>query len=173
MLSHVVVATGLTTLAFAPSPVILFAGRAIIRLGMGPVSMRRASPRWRVSTAGARAGGSPASTLIAGFASTVGWPLSELMLAAWGWREAGIGWALIHLLLARPLNACLPRGAMSYETASTPTEDGPPPSDMALSLPTFVFAAHVNPGAETVSIPEGFWSVWQRIEASAPHMADA
>ncbi len=35
------------------------------------------------------------------------------MLATFGWREACIGWALIHLFLARPLNACLPRGALS------------------------------------------------------------
>lgn len=47
-------------------------------------------------------------TLIAGFASTVGWPLSSLMEAHWGWRGACLGWASLHLLLALPLHACLP-----------------------------------------------------------------
>ena len=37
-------------------------------------------------------------TLLAGFASTVGWPLSAAMEEAWGWRGACAGWAALHLL---------------------------------------------------------------------------
>ncbi len=48
-------------------------------------------------------------TLLAGFASTVGWPLSALMAAQWGWRGACLGWAVLMLLVALPLNALLPR----------------------------------------------------------------
>ena len=48
-------------------------------------------------------------TLIAGFASTVGWPLSALMESLWGWRGACFGWAVLHLLLGLPLNLWLPR----------------------------------------------------------------
>ncbi len=48
-------------------------------------------------------------TLLAGFASTVGWPLSALMEAHWGWRGACVGWAALMLVLAVPLNAALPR----------------------------------------------------------------
>ena len=48
-------------------------------------------------------------TLIAGFASTVGWPLSALMESLWGWRGACFGWAALHLLLGLPLNLWLPR----------------------------------------------------------------
>jgi hypothetical protein len=50
-------------------------------------------------------------TLIAGFASTVGWPLSSLLEAQLGWRGACLGWAALHLLLGLPLNALLPRAA--------------------------------------------------------------
>ena len=32
-------------------------------------------------------------TLIAGFASTVGWPLTAWMDSVWGWRGACLGWA--------------------------------------------------------------------------------
>jgi MFS family permease len=52
-------------------------------------------------------------TLIAGFASTVGWPLSSLMLAESGWRGACLGWAALHLLLGLGLNASLPRVPVS------------------------------------------------------------
>ena len=80
-------------------------------------------------------------TLIAGFASTVGWPLSGLMLATWGWREACIGWALIHLLLALPLNALLPTvRSKSVPSVSDISEDAEPPR-LALFLLSFVFAA--------------------------------
>ncbi len=48
-------------------------------------------------------------TLLAGFASTVGWPLSALMESHWGWRGACVGWAALMLLVALPLNAALPR----------------------------------------------------------------
>jgi hypothetical protein len=82
-------------------------------------------------------------TLIAGFASTVGWPLSGLMLAAWGWREACLGWALIHLCLALPLNALLPepagRAPAVVADAAEP-RDGPPPGRLAFWLLAFVFA---------------------------------
>ncbi len=48
-------------------------------------------------------------TLIAGFASTVGWPLTAWLEARYGWRATCQCWALIHLLLALPLNLTLPR----------------------------------------------------------------
>jgi len=48
-------------------------------------------------------------TLLAGFASTVGWPLSAWMEAQWGWRGACLGWAGLHLVLGLPLNLLLPK----------------------------------------------------------------
>lgn len=50
-------------------------------------------------------------TLIAGFASTVGWPLSAWMEAHYGWRGACVGWLVLHLVVGLPLNAWLPRAA--------------------------------------------------------------
>jgi MFS family permease len=43
-------------------------------------------------------------TLIAGFASTIGWPLSALFLHELGWRPACLMWAGLNMLLAAPLN---------------------------------------------------------------------
>ncbi len=51
-------------------------------------------------------------TLIAGFASTVGWPLSTYLSAEFGWRACCFGWAAVHLLLALPVNLlCIPKTA--------------------------------------------------------------
>lgn len=87
-------------------------------------------------------------TLVAGFASTVGWPLSALMETHWGWRGACMGWAAIQLLLALPLNAWLPRGPAVTHAATplSPTEaaaargeapaPAPSPSSLASSRPS-------------------------------------
>lgn len=140
MLSNLVFAAGLGTLAVAPSPAILFLGWAIIGLGMG-IGLYEAGFATLAGIYGSDARGPITGiTLIAGFASTVGWPLSGLMLATWGWREACLGWALIHLCLALPLNALLPRGTMTSLNPEVKREDGPPPSRLALGLLAFVFA---------------------------------
>ena len=141
MLSNLIFATGLGLLAMAASPFVLFAGWAVIGLGMG-IGLYEAGFATLAGIYGKDARGPITGiTLIAGFASTVGWPLSGLMLATWGWREACLGWALIHLCLALPLNACLPKGKERIASDLTPTEEGPPPSRKALVLLAFVFAA--------------------------------
>jgi hypothetical protein len=43
-------------------------------------------------------------TLFAGFASTIGWPLSTLMIDRFGWRGACLSWALLHGVAGLPLN---------------------------------------------------------------------
>jgi MFS family permease len=48
-------------------------------------------------------------TLIAGFASTIGWPLSALLDASIGWRGTCIAWGAAHLLVGLPLSLLLPR----------------------------------------------------------------
>ena len=141
MLSNFIFATGLTLLALAPTPLVLFAGWAVIGFGMG-IGLYEAGFATLAAIYGRDARGPITGiTLIAGFASTVGWPLSGLMLATWGWREACIGWALIHLLVALPLNASLPKGTETMARPKEPIADGPPPSRLALGLLAFVFAA--------------------------------
>ena len=67
-------------------------------------------------------------TLLAGFASTVGWPLSAWMEAQVGWRGACLGWAGLHLLLGLPLNAALP----SIRRLAAPAERDAPTSGPGL-----------------------------------------
>ncbi len=141
MLSNAIFATGLTLLALAPSPLVLFVGWGIIGLGMG-IGLYEAAFATLAGIYGKAARGPITGiTLIAGFASTVGWPLSGIMLATWGWREACLGWALIHLCVALPLNGSLPRGTEKVAAAAAPVPPGPPPSRRALWLLAFVFAA--------------------------------
>jgi hypothetical protein len=71
-------------------------------------------------------------TLVAGFASTVGWPLSAWMEAQFGWRGACLGWAALHLLLGLPLNAALP----SVRQAPAPTSTDPPAAAPAAAPPS-------------------------------------
>ncbi|MCZ8185766.1 MAG: MFS transporter [Beijerinckiaceae bacterium] len=82
-------------------------------------------------------------TLIAGFASTVGWPLSAWLEAHYGWRTACLGWMAIHLGLALPLHLILPAGEARQPVAAPPGEAlAVPPAirtrDMAILA--FVFA---------------------------------
>ncbi len=90
-------------------------------------------------------------TLIAGFASTVGWPLSAWMEAQFGWRGACLGWAGLHLLVGLPLNAWLPKAAAVPKAEApnvTGSVDAGPravseskPQRYATALLAFVFAA--------------------------------
>jgi MFS family permease len=52
-------------------------------------------------------------TLIAGFASTVGWPLSAAMQTAFGWRGALLACAVLHVLLGVILNRRIPQRPMA------------------------------------------------------------
>ncbi len=54
-------------------------------------------------------------TLLAGFASTVGWPMTAWMEHEWGWRGACLGWAALHVAVGLPLNAWLPRWTRTAE----------------------------------------------------------
>jgi predicted MFS family arabinose efflux permease len=100
---------GLGALALAQGPWSLFAAWAVMGLAMGSGLYEAAfSALVRIYGSNSR-GAITGITLVAGFASTVGWPLSAWMEARWGWRGACAGWAAAHLLLGLPLNAALPR----------------------------------------------------------------
>lgn len=88
-------------------------------------------------------------TLIAGFASTVGWPLSALLEAEIGWRGACFAWATLHLLVGFPLNRFLiPAAGLADERHSSPVADRSTVEPEAQAAPrhamallAFVFAA--------------------------------
>ncbi len=79
-------------------------------------------------------------TLMAGFASTVGWPVTAWALAHFGWREACLGWGIAHLLIGVPLNACLP-GTPSFHGSEQPSDPPALALDRTMWLLAFAFAA--------------------------------
>lgn len=82
-------------------------------------------------------------TLIAGFASTIAWPLTTLLDQAVGWRGACVFWALVHLLLCLPINRWLvPRGTQRLPevTKGAPLPARQPGELRAMIALSFVFA---------------------------------
>lgn len=129
-LTSLVFAGGLLALVLAQGAWSLFAAWAVMGLAMGS-GLYEAAFSALVRIYGSQSRGAITGiTLIAGFASTVGWPLSAWMEAQWGWRGACAGWAAAHLLVGLPLNAALPRrthpASPDPERNADVTDGGPP-----------------------------------------------
>ena len=97
-------------------------------------------------------------TLIAGFASTVAWPVTSLGLHAIGWRETCYAWAIAHILLGLPLNLLLP------QTERTVPSEGQVVKpyiaiDRTMLLLSFAFAAA--------------WTVTSAMAAHLPRIVEA
>jgi predicted MFS family arabinose efflux permease len=97
-------------------------------------------------------------TLIAGFASTVGWPLTAWGLESIGWRNTCFAWALAHIVLGLPVNFfVLPavKGAKAAAASIKPHI----PIDRTMILLAFAFAAA--------------WSVTGAMAAHLPRILEA
>ncbi|HEX6440583.1 MAG TPA: MFS transporter, partial [Stellaceae bacterium] len=82
-------------------------------------------------------------TLIAGFASTIGWPASAWFEHAFGWREACLIWAGLNLFLAAPLNWFLipPAPPLPPKTAAAPGVPESPSPRSAMPILAYYFTA--------------------------------
>lgn len=79
-------------------------------------------------------------TLIAGFASTLGWPLTAWLEASLGWRAACYAWAGAHLVICLPLNAALPSGRHALPVSSAAPAPGGKSRRWIMAALAFVFA---------------------------------
>jgi predicted MFS family arabinose efflux permease len=145
--TSLVFALGLVALGAARGAMSLFAAWLVLGVGMGS-GLYEAAFATLVRLYGKDARNTITGiTLIAGFASTVGWPLSTYLEAHFGWREACFTWAALHLLVGLPLNALLPQARSVPATAhpANPGDARAPVQEEASLLPTlvlsFVFAA--------------------------------
>jgi MFS family permease len=140
-LSSLVLAAGLALLATAHGLAGLTAAWAVLGIGM---AMGLYEPAFATLTGlygrGAR-GPITGITLIAGFASTVGWPLSALLNANYGWRDACLVWALLHIVVGLPLNRLLIPKAPPPLRATTTQGEGISAPRGAMPILAFVFAA--------------------------------
>lgn len=107
-------------------------------------------------------------TLIAGFASTIGWPLSTWLTAEYGWRDACFVWAGLHLLAGVPLNLALPSHAEARQEDGSRSIGGRAPG---LTAPV---QASKAAGGRSFSTPMWvafvFAAVWFVSTAMAAHL---
>ena len=107
--SNVVLAAGLAILAFAHSQLMLWSAWMVLGLGMGIGLYDTAfAALGRIYGSEARSA-ITGITLLAGFASTVGWPLTAWGASELGWRETCLAWAATHIVVGLPLNLLLPK----------------------------------------------------------------
>lgn len=120
--TNLVFALGLAVLANAQGPGGLFGAWVILGVGMGSGLYEAAfSALVRLYGRDSR-NAITGITLIAGFASTIGWPMSNLLEHEVGWRGACYAWAAMHLLIGLPLNLLLPKARpVSLESAPAKT----------------------------------------------------
>jgi predicted MFS family arabinose efflux permease len=137
--TNLVFAAGLATLAFAQGSVTLFAAWLVVGAAMGSGLYEAAFSSlvylYRQRARNVITG----ITLIAGFASTVGWPLTTLLEVEFGWRGACLTWAALHIMLGLPLNASLPKARLDgpAEATTTGTTSAVEPADETTDRPVF------------------------------------
>ena len=119
VISNLVFATGLVALSQSSLPAHIFAAWALMGMAMG-CGLYEAAFATVVRLHGHEARRAITGiTLLAGFASTIGWPLTAYMEVKFGWREACLVWAALHLFIGLPLNAMLPTAVPAGVQAAT------------------------------------------------------
>jgi len=158
-LSNLVLALGLVLLGFATTIPVLVIAWLVLGVGMGAGLYDAAFAALGRIYGDAARRSITGITLIAGFASTVGWPLSAWGLETIGWRNTCFAWAAAHILLGLPLNwLMLPavKGAKAAAAIATKPQIA---IDRTMILLAFVFAAA--------------WSVTGAMAAHLPRILEA
>lgn len=122
-----VIAVGLVVMALSPNLAVYVAAWCLVGAGMGAGLYDAAfAALGRLHGLAARREITNL-TLVAGFASTVSWPLAALFLSEWGWRGACLAFAALLVVVAVPLYLLAfprePRRAVVHATAAS-TEQG-------------------------------------------------
>jgi MFS family permease len=103
--SNVAFAFGLCALALASGPLTLIFAWLVLGAAMAAGLYESAFASLTRLYGYDSRGSITGITLIAGFASTVGWPISAYLEHSIGWRGACLSWAALHVLVGLPLNA--------------------------------------------------------------------
>ncbi len=172
--NSLIFAAGLATLAFAQGPVGLFAGWVILGVAMA-AGLYEAAFAALVHLYGKDARGAITGiTLFAGFASTVGWPLSTWLELEWGWRATCLVWAALHLLLGLPLNLRLPASpahAVTHVAAEAPPEVTP--AETSTPLPASTENSTTRTAALLALVFAVTWFISTAMAAHLPRLLQA
>lgn len=144
-ISNLVFASGLLLLSVSHGVALLITAWILLGIGMGMGLYEAAfATLARIYGTNARAT-ITGITLIAGFASTLGWPLTTWLASEYGWRTACQVWAVIHICVALPLNLSLPRAAPLHQDSRPGTgasqHSGGQSESFAMMLLAYIFAA--------------------------------
>src|SRR5262245_49430865 len=140
-MSNLVLAAGLVVLGFTTSIPVLVIAWLLLGVGMGP-GLCDAAFAALVRIHGDEARRSITGiTLIAGFASTVGWPLSAWGLETIGWRNTCFAWAAAHILIGLPINLLMLPAIKGAKAAVAAAVKPHIPIDRTMIVLAFVFAA--------------------------------
>ena len=170
--TNLLFAASLAGMGLAQGPISLFAAWVLMGVAMGS-GLYEAAFATLVRPYGKESRGAITGiTLIAGFASTVGWPLSAWMEVQWGWRGACFGWAALHLLVGVPLNGWLPRidSVASAQNSPAPTATMPAATRAAAEPPAHAPAAATHAVRTTVLLSFVFAVTWFTSTAMATHL---
>jgi MFS family permease len=140
-MSNLTLATGLALLGLSYSIPVLVIAWLLLGVGMGAGLYDAAFGTLGRIYGDAARRSITGITLLAGFASTVGWPLTALGLESIGWRNTCFAWAAAHMLIGLPLNFfMLPavKGAKAAVAAAVKPQIA---IDRTMILLAFAFAA--------------------------------
>jgi MFS family permease len=157
--SNLTLAAGLTLLGAAYSIPMLVMAWILLGVGMGCGLYDAAFAALGRIYGDAARGSITGITLIAGFASTVGWPLTAWGLESIGWRNTCFAWALAHILIGLPINLLMLPAVKGAKAAVAAAVKPRIPIDRTMILLAFTFAAA--------------WSVTGAMAAHMPRILEA
>src|SRR5260370_15533901 len=158
-ISNLTLAAGLTLLGCSYSITVLVVAWLLLGIGMGFGLYDAAFGALGRIYGDAARRSITGITLIAGFASTVGWPLTALGLESIGWRNTCFAWAVAHIVIGLPLHFLMLPALQGPEAAVAASRHRHIPIDRTMILLAFAFAAA--------------WSVTGAMAAHLPRILEA
>jgi MFS family permease len=158
-ISNLVLAAGLALLGLTTSVPLLVIAWLLLGVGMGLGLYDAAFATLGRIYGDAARGAITGITLIAGFASTVGWPLTAWGLHTIGWRDTCFAWAAAHILIGLPINWWILPPVTGAKAVVANSVKPHIPIDRTMILLAFAFAAA--------------WSVTGAMAAHLPRIVEA
>ncbi len=158
-ISNLTLAAGLALLGFSYSIPMLIVAWLLLGVGMGAGLYDAAFGALGRIYGDAARRSITGITLIAGFASTVGWPLTAWGLESIGWRNTCFAWAAAHILIGLPINWLMLPPVAGAKAAVANAVKPHIPIDRTMALLAFAFAAA--------------WSVTGAMAAHFPRILEA